>query len=99
MIVWQPRIAPHVAEVIAHFPPAIKHDVKRALRLLSTDPHAGEPLQRELKGLWKYRVRSFRIVYRMVSEDHLLQIVAVGHRQTIYDFVRQQRGIIKPATN
>ena len=99
MIVWQPRIAPHVAEVITHLPPAIKHDVKRALRLLSTDPHAGEPLQRELKGLWKYRARSFRIVYRIVSEDHLLQIVALGHRRTIYDFVRQQRGIIKPATS
>lgn len=87
---WQPRIPPAVAEVIAHLPPAIKHDVKRAIRILSNDPHAGEPLERALKGLWKYRTRSFRIVYRMVADQHILQIIAVGHRRTIYDMILQQ---------
>jgi len=85
MAAWQPRVPPHVGEVIAHLAPAVKHDVKRALRVLSADPHAGTPLQRELKGLWKYRVRSFRIVYRIATEHHAIQIIAVGHRRTIYD--------------
>ena len=31
--------------------------------LMSNEPGAGEPLQRELAGLWKYRVRRFRVVY------------------------------------
>ena len=84
-------MAPAVADTIAHLPPAVKHEVKQALRLLSDDPHAGEPLQRELKGLWKYRIRSFRIVYQMVAENRILQIVAVEHRRTIYDIVHQQR--------
>jgi len=91
MIPYQPRIPPHVAQVIAHLPPAVKHDVKRALRTLSANPRAGEPLERELKGMWKYRVRSFRIVYQIASEQRLLRILAVGHRQTIYDVLRQQR--------
>ena len=88
---WQLRIAPAVAETVAHLPPPVKQDVKRALRILSSDPHAGEPLQRELKGLWKYRTRSLRIVYRIIADRHLLHIVAVGHRRTIYDVVLQQR--------
>jgi mRNA interferase RelE/StbE len=91
MTAWQPRIAPSVAEIIAHLPPAVKHDIRAAVRLLSVDPHVGEPLQRELRGLWKYRVRSFRVVYRLIPEQHVLQIVAVGHRRTIYDIVRQSR--------
>jgi len=90
-MVWQPRIPPVVAEAITHLPPAVKQDVKHALRILSSDPHAGEPLQRELKGLWKYRTRSFRILYRIITDRHLLHIVAVGHRRTIYDVVLQQR--------
>ena len=89
-MVFHPLIPPPVAEVIAHLPPAIKRDIKHALRILSTDPHAGEPLQRELKGLWKYRARSFRIVYRIIAASQQLPILAVGHRQTIYDLVRQQ---------
>lgn len=87
---WQPRIPSHVAEKLAHFPPAVKQDVKQALRVLSLDPYAGAPLQRELTGLWKYRARSFRIGYRPVSHHRQLQIVAIGHRQTVYDLVRQQ---------
>ena len=90
MIVFRPRIPPHVASTIAHLPPSAKRDVKQALRILATDPHAGEPLQRALKGLWKYRVRSLRIVYRILVDVRHLQILAVGHRATIYDYVRQQ---------
>ena len=90
-MVWQLRIAPVVAKTIAHLPPAVKHEVKRAFRTLSADPHAGEPLERELKGLWKYRTRAFRVVYRMVADQRILHVVAVGHRRTIYDLILRQR--------
>ena len=87
---WQPRLPPPVVDAIAHFPPALKQDVKQALRLLSTDPYAGEPLERELRGLRKYRARTFRIVYQIILDERLIHIVGIGHRQAIYDWVRQQ---------
>ena len=62
---FRPAVPPRVAEVIRHLPPDLKRSVKHALRAISTDPHCGEPLQRELEGYWKYRVRRFRIVYRI----------------------------------
>ena len=86
---YRVSIPPHVADVLAHVPPAIKQDAKRAIRILSEDPHAGEPLKRELKGLRKYRIRSFRIVYRLVTDRRLIQIMGVGPRGTIYDVVRR----------
>ena len=71
-----------------HLPPAIKRDAKQALRILGEDPHAGEPLERELHGLWKYRIRAFRLVYRIHAERRLIQVLGVGPRGTIYDAIR-----------
>ena len=65
MPVFRPDVPPHVAEVIRHLPPDLKRGVKHAIRALSMDPFSGEPLVRELEGLWKYRVRRFRIVYAL----------------------------------
>jgi mRNA interferase RelE/StbE len=90
MAAYRPDIPPHVAGVIRHLPPDLKHSVKAALRALSTDPHAGEPLIRELEGLWKYRVRRFRIVYAINRKDKTLRIMAVGHRRRVYDDLIEQ---------
>lgn len=62
MRAYHPDIRPHVAEIIRHLPPDLKPSIKAAIRTLSRDPFCGDPLQRELTGLWKYRVRRFRIV-------------------------------------
>ncbi|MBM4247185.1 MAG: cytotoxin [Deltaproteobacteria bacterium] len=78
-------VPPHVAEVIRTLPPEIKRSVKEALRLLVSQPDAGEPLRRELRGYWRYRVRRYRIVYQ--REARVLRVVAVGHRRSIYEDV------------
>lgn len=88
MVRYHVSIPPHVADVLRHLSPAIKRDAKQALRILSEDPHAGDPLERELQGLWKYRIRTFRVIYRVVAEQRLIQIMAVGSRGTIYETIR-----------
>lgn len=88
MIRYAVSIPPHVADVMRHLPPAIKRDAKQALRILSADPHAGEPLEKELTGMWKYRIRSFRVVYRIVAEQRFIHVMGVEHRGTIYETIR-----------
>jgi mRNA interferase RelE/StbE len=95
--VFQPDIPPHVAEIIRHLPPDVKHSIRQALRALSVNPDAGEPLRRELEGLWKYRVRRFRIVYAIDRAHRIIQIVAVGHRRGIYEEVAEQLRRTKPS--
>ncbi len=85
-----PDIPPDVAETIRHLPPAIKRSIKQAIRVLSEDPDAGEPLRRELAGLWKYRVRRYRIVYLVDRPLRSLRIVAIGQRRRIYQDVAEQ---------
>ena len=85
MIVYRIDIPPHIAEVIGGLPPDVKKSVRCALNALRGDPGIGLPLVRELKGLWKYRVRRFRIVYVVDSARRVIRIFAVGHRSTIYE--------------
>jgi mRNA interferase RelE/StbE len=80
-----PDIPPHVADIIRALPPDVKRSVKHAIRALAQDPAIGVPLLGELAGLWKYRVRRFRIVYDVERSQRRLRIVAVGHRAVIYD--------------
>ena len=88
-------VPPHVADVLRHLPPDIKRPIKAALRAISKDPMIGEPLERELKGLLKYRVSRFRIAYAVDRAHHAIRVMAVGHRRRIYDdlteLVRQKK--------
>lgn len=80
-------IPPHVADIIRHLPPDLKRAVKGSLQALGRDPSLGEPLLRELEGLWKYRVRRFRIVYSVDRAHRVVRVFAVGHRRTVYETV------------
>ena len=83
-------IPPHVAVVLRHLPPDIKRPVKAALRAISMNPSLGSPLERELKGLWRFRVRRFRIVYGVDRSRKTIRVMAVAHRRQIYDDLVEQ---------
>jgi mRNA interferase RelE/StbE len=78
-------IPPNVASVIRRLPPGLNRSVREALRAVGANPSCGERLRRELEGLWKYRVRRFRIVYVIDRTHRLVQVVAVGPRIRIYE--------------
>ena len=78
-------IPPHVAQVLRHLPPDIKRPVKAALRAIGANPSIGSPLERELKGCWRFRVRRFRIVYAVDGSRRTIRVMAVAHRRHIYE--------------
>jgi mRNA interferase RelE/StbE len=45
----------------------------------------GKPLRGGRFGLWRYRVRDFRIICGLQDLRLVVLVVAVGHRSTIYD--------------
>jgi mRNA interferase RelE/StbE len=85
MAAYRPDIPPHVAEIIRHLPPDVKRSVKEALRSLSANPFSGAPLMRELSGLWKFKVRRFRIIYELDRKARIIRIFAIGHRREVYE--------------
>jgi len=87
---FRPDLPPHIAEVIRSLHPDLKRSIKSAVRAIAADPECGEPLLRELAGLWKFRVRRFRIVYAIDRKARTIRIMAVGHRQSIYEELSAQ---------
>lgn len=85
MAVYRPDIPPHVAEIVRHLPPDVKRSIKQALRSLSADPFSGAPLLRELSGLWKFKVRRYRIIYELDRKARIIRIFAIGHRREVYE--------------
>ncbi len=85
MILFRPDIPPHVAEVIRSLHPDLTRSVKAAVRAIAADPECGVPLLREFDGLWKYRVRRFRIVYAIDRKARVIHLMAVGQRRYVYE--------------
>ena len=85
MAAYRPDIPTHVAEIIRHLPPDVKRSVKEALRSLSANPFSGAPLMRELSGLWRFKVRRFRIIYELDRKARIIRIFAIGHRREVYE--------------
>jgi len=84
---YRPDIPPQVAEIVRHLPPELKRGIKQALRSLSADPFAGAPLIGELSGLWRIKIRRFRIVYELNRKTRVIRIFAIGHRREVYEQV------------
>jgi mRNA interferase RelE/StbE len=45
----------------------------------------GKPLRSQLAGLWRYRVRGYRILCQIKEGALLVLVVSVGHRKNVYD--------------
>ena len=80
-------VAPAAAGRIRHLPPDVKRAIREAIRAIADDPARGTALLRELEGSMKYRVRRYRIVYRVDRATRTVAVLAVGHRRTVYDEV------------
>lgn len=44
----------------------------------------GKPLRAALVGLWRYRVRNYRLICQIQDQRLLVLVVSVGHRKDVY---------------
>jgi len=69
--------------------PFIKPIVKRRIEETWGDPFLGKPLERELSGYYSYRVKRFRIIYKIDVAGKSVQIHYIGHRRDIYELFKE----------
>ena len=55
---------------------------------LAIDPYVGKPLTGPFKGLFKYRVGDYRIIYSVERSRLIVFVLRIRHRKDVY------RGII-----
>ena len=64
-------------EILRHFRERIATD---------EDPRRfGKPLSRELAGLWRYRVRNYRMICNIEDDKLVVLVLRIGHRKDIYE--------------
>ena len=79
------RIVPKVDKQIDSLPENIRSKViKVIIDILATNPCLGKPLKAELKGRYSYRVADYRIIYSIMKQELLIQIIRVAHRREAY---------------
>ena len=78
------RVPDEVASLIRGLHPLIKSQIRTASQTILEDPHCGKSLKEELHNLRSYRVKKYRIIYRVVCKNMELEVVAVGPRRNIY---------------
>ena len=50
------------------------------------DPRrVGKPLSRDLAGLWRYRMRNYRMICHIEDDKLVVLVLRVGHRKDIYE--------------
>ena len=64
--------------------PHLKKKVRASLQTILSDPYSGKALKDALAGLRSFRVCRFRVIYS-VSDQKLIEIVAIGPREKIYE--------------
>jgi mRNA interferase RelE/StbE len=45
----------------------------------------GKPLSGELTGLWRYRVRDYRMICNIEDDKLIVLVVRVSHRKDVYE--------------
>jgi mRNA interferase RelE/StbE len=85
---YRARYTKEAAERIRKLHPQVKYEIKQGIKELLVAPLAGHALQCELAGLRSYRVRTYRIIYRLHDDDSCLDIVFVGPRRDVYEELR-----------
>lgn len=49
---------------------------------LNANPDAGEPLKGEFRGLFKYRIGDYRVIYSKTTDGVL--VLRIAHRKEVY---------------
>ncbi|MGC9221142.1 MAG: type II toxin-antitoxin system RelE family toxin [Solirubrobacteraceae bacterium] len=58
--------------------------VEDALGLLEREPPSGHELRGRLRGLRSLRVGTYRIIYQLADNDHVVRVAAIRHRLIAY---------------
>jgi mRNA-degrading endonuclease RelE of RelBE toxin-antitoxin system len=66
-------------------PISVAAAVLETLDAIADNPRRlGKRLALEHEGRWSARRGPYRIIYELVEGDHLVRVVAIGHRRDVY---------------
>ena len=82
---YQIKFTPETAGILSKFHPENKKQIKASLKTLQKDPNPGSDLQEELSGFKSYKLKRYRILYKIDEEHNCIRIYHIGHRSDVYE--------------
>ena len=79
------QFTPEAVRLLSKLHPENKKLIKNGLKELKKNPVIGGYLQEELSGFKSYKLKRYRIIYKMVEENNEIHIYYVGHRSDVYE--------------
>ena len=58
---------------------------KTVKEIILKDPYQGIGLKGKYRGLWKYRIGNYRIIYSIEGIELVVLILRMRHRKDVYD--------------
>lgn len=85
---WAYEISPEAAGQLRDLGPSVAAEIKvfldTRIRGAANPEQFGNPLRGARHGLWRYRVRDYRLLCRLEKKILIVVVVTVGHRSTVY---------------
>jgi mRNA interferase RelE/StbE len=83
---WTLRVAASAERSLAQLPESVAAAVVEFMvgPLCEEPARVGRPLLRELAGFHSARRGAYRIIYRIIVEDHIVRVVRIEHRSDVY---------------
>ena len=79
------KVTDEVAAFLKNLHPEIKSHIRSGLKTVLNDPYKGKALKDELQGLRSYRIKRYRIIYRILPSIKHIEIITIGPRRVIYE--------------
>lgn len=64
--------------------PVFGERIARAIARVAEHPEIGTPLRGALRGVFKYRIGPYRIIYQIYRSRLLIIVIDIGHRKEVY---------------
>jgi len=88
-LTWKVEFDDRAAKELRKLDKQVQHDILRYLRkriATNEDPRRfGKPLSAKLAGLWRYRVRTYRLICKIEDAKLVVLVLRAGHRKDIYE--------------
>ena len=63
--------------------------VKKVESHLVKDPmNLGKPLSGNFSGFYSYRIGDYRVIYQIIRDELVIEVIIVGHRKDVYGIKR-----------
>jgi mRNA-degrading endonuclease RelE of RelBE toxin-antitoxin system len=82
---WRVEVMPPARREFDRLPISVAAAVLETLDAIADNPRRlGKPLMFEHGGRFSARRGPYRIIYEINEDEHLVRVVAIGHRRDVY---------------